>query len=174
MCWVYWTLSWSGWSIYVDIIKDKHALIAGYLGGEDFITSKSSKSKTVKNKNKGNGKNGETDIVDFIARYILGLQVEELRIIKIKDISRKFEINASFLSRKFKARNNCTLCEFIQMEKIQRAIILLHQVESLRINDLSEHLGYSSPEYFIRSFKKKMGVPPNTYRKLRMQMASAP
>ena len=153
------------------IIKNKQELIAGYLGWEEFPASK---SKTVKSKNKGNGRNGEKDIVDLIARYILGLQVEELRIIKIKDISKKFEINASFLSRKFKARNNYTLCEFIQMEKIQRAIILLHQVESLRINELSERLGYSSTEYFIRSFKKKMGVPPNTYRKLRQWTASTP
>jgi AraC-like DNA-binding protein len=155
----------------VAVVKDKQQLIAGFTGGEDCLTSG---SKTVKGKNNGNGRTGEKDIVDFVARYILGLRVEELREIKIKDICRTFEINASFLSRKFKARNNCTLCEFIQMEKIQRAVILLHQVESLSIGELSERLGYSSTEYFIRSFKKKMGVPPNTYRKLRQWTASTP
>lgn len=113
------------------------------------------------------GKPGGRDIVDLIARYILELQLDDLRVIKIKDIAGKFNINPSFLSRKFKARHNYTLCAFIQMEKIQRAVTLLQQVKSLRIDELSERLGYSSTEYFIRSFKKKMGVPPNIYRKCR-------
>jgi AraC-like DNA-binding protein len=141
-------------------MKNEHNFVAGYISQRRISVS-----------NIKNGKNGEKDkdkdIVDLVARYILGLQLEDLRVIKIKDISRTFDINASFLSRKFKSRKNCTLCEFIQMEKMQRAAALLQEMASLRINDLSDYLGFSSTEYFIRSFKKKMGVPPNTYRKLR-------
>ena len=140
-------------------MKNEHHLIARYTSREETSVSR------VKIKN--GEKDKDKDIVDLVAQYILGLQLGDLRVIKIKDISRKFGINPSYLSRKFKSRKACTLCEFIQMEKMQRAAAMLQEMESLSINELSDCLGFSSTEYFIRSFKKRMGVPPNTYRKLR-------
>ncbi len=116
-------------------------------------------------------------LVNQVALLVLGMKNERLRDIKIKDLCRELRINASFLSRKFHENRQYTLCEFIQQVKIQRAVLLLRQdiglgngVEmaqgkSLSINAISEHLGFSSTEYFIRCFKKRMGVPPHVYRK---------
>ncbi|MCP5054944.1 MAG: helix-turn-helix transcriptional regulator [bacterium] len=122
-------------------------------------------------------KKREKSISDRIAEHILGLETNTLRVIKIKDICKEFKINPSFLSRKFKKEKKYTLCDFIQQVKIQRAATLLQEDykrgkkeggtarKSLSIEALSSQLGYSSTEYFIRCFKKRMGVPPNTFRK---------
>jgi len=119
----------------------------------------------------------EKNIAHQVAVYILELDNKKLRKIRIKDISRNFHINASFLSRKFKEDKECTLCEFIQKVKIQRAVFLLQQLRQcknrqgteifkpLTVNVISDTLGFSSTEYFIRCFKKRMGVSPNQYRK---------
>ena len=117
------------------------------------------------------------EMVDRVAEFILDLKNETLARIRIKDICKKFQLNASFLSRKFKQERETCLCEFIQQVKIQRAILLLQQDQvqrvvgmngvrgKLSINLLAQHLGYSSTEYFIRCFKKRMGVSPHKYRR---------
>ena len=104
------------------------------------------------------------DIVPQVIHFISTIETEELRSLKIFELSRRFNINASFLSRTFKARRKCTLCEFIQREKIRRAVVLLQREESWPIKKLAVYLGFSSTEYFIRTFKKRIGVPPHRYR----------
>lgn len=146
----------------------------GYIDVRKYLPNKG-KSSCQKRDSRPGIKPGE--MVDRVAEYVLELDNEKLAQIRIKDICKTFGLNASFLSRKFKDERETVLCEFIQRVKIQRAILLLQQdqvrqridgdpkLNKLSINLLAAHLGYSSTEYFIRCFKKRMGVSPNKYRK---------
>jgi len=105
------------------------------------------------------------NIVEQASLYVLGLSIKELSVARVRDVAEHFDINASFLSRKFKNHYRCNLCEFIQGEKIRRAILILQREKKLSINRLSRRLGFSSTEYFIRVFKKNVGITPHKYRK---------
>jgi AraC-like DNA-binding protein len=104
-------------------------------------------------------------IVEQASLYVLGLSIKEISVVKVRDVAEHFDINASFLSRKFKRHYHCNLCEFIQGEKIRRAIMILQREKEISINRLSRKLGFSSTEYFIRVFKKNVGITPHKYRK---------
>jgi YesN/AraC family two-component response regulator len=51
----------------------------------------------------------------------------------------------------------------IQTIKLDKAIELLVSSD-LKINDISEVVGYENTTYFIRTFKKLYGISPNKYR----------
>lgn len=73
------------------------------------------------------------------------------------------------LFRKFKKEVGLTPIEFINRERIRRAAEMLLQTP-LTIVDIGYQVGFNSIGYFIRLFKKYMGVTPNRYR---LQVAAA-
>jgi len=48
--------------------------------------------------------------------------------------------------------------------RCQRAMELLRQ-SKLTVGDVSEAAGYSSPAYFIASFRHQLGVTPGAYQR---------
>jgi AraC-like DNA-binding protein len=69
-----------------------------------------------------------------------------------------------YLGRRFKAETGMTVLQFITKERCQVATHLLRQTD-LPINKISEHVGYLDNNYFIKVFKKNIGVTPTAYRK---------
>ena len=156
-------------------------IVHGYISVQKF---KRNQPEQYKKRHKTTKLRRHKDLVQHVAVHILKMKTEVLKDIKIQDISKLFNVHPSLLSRKFKQEKEYTLCEFIQRVKIQRAVLLLQQdvIENntvakarqngLKIDNLSTYLGFSSTEYFIRCFKKRIGVPPNTYRKcFKMQVS---
>jgi len=83
--------------------------------------------------------------------------------ITVKDVARHVEVSLRTLIRKFKGILNRSPDEEIRRVCIERAKLLLHDTE-LSVSKIAENLGYSSSEYFIRSFRRKTGVTPRAYR----------
>lgn len=61
---------------------------------------------------------------------------------------------------------NTPINQHIKRLRIQRATILLQTTE-MKINDISNEIGFSSPPEFIKDFKSLKGVTPSNYRKKR-------
>ncbi len=61
---------------------------------------------------------------------------------------------------------SCTAGELIATRRIERAIPLLEK-DKLSIEEVAGAVGFSDAAYFSRRFKKKMGVSPLKYRKLK-------
>jgi two-component system response regulator YesN len=148
-------------------------VILGFIDSQKKIRSRSGKE----DKNKPNRKRKHYKaVIGEVVVYIWEMTINDLKEIKTTTVSSEFNINTSYLSRKFKEVCELNLCDFIQWVKIQRAISLMHQdilirqfdvytgIKPLRIESLSEVLGFSSPEYFSRCFKKWMYIPPHRYR----------
>ena len=50
------------------------------------------------------------------------------------------------------------------MIKIMRSLSLLEAYDNMTVEDLSRRIGFSSPDYFTRVFKKVIGTTPGNYK----------
>ena len=73
-------------------------------------------------------------------------------------------ISDSYLSRQIKAKLGLSFSEYITSKRIQRAKELLAN-ENLSIDAISEMVGYNDYFYFVKVFKKVVGLSPSKYRK---------
>lgn len=70
----------------------------------------------------------------------------------------------------FKREMGVTPVEYLNHYRVSRAIILLMQDESLSVENISDMVGFESPEYFRRVFKKVTGKTPREYRGMAMEI----
>lgn len=98
-------------------------------------------------------------ITNFIDEHI----EEPLR---IKYISQKLHISQSNLYKIFHKYFNCTVSEYINAKRIEKAELLLIET-SLTIEDISQKTGFSSASYFSNVFKNTHGMSPLKYRQKR-------
>ena len=72
-------------------------------------------------------------------------------------------VTAGYLSRAFSHHTGITLIRYISEQKNRRAQELLTQTDA-GVKEIAEEIGFSSPSYFIRFFRKYNGVTPKQYR----------
>lgn len=72
-------------------------------------------------------------------------------------------VSSSYLSRLFTKEVGESYSSFTARLKIEWAKALLESSDA-PISEISDELGYSEAGYFIKSFKKYVGVTPAVYR----------
>ena len=72
-------------------------------------------------------------------------------------------VTSGYLSRVFSASEGKTLIHFVSEQKIAKSKQLLEDDKN-SIKFIAGEIGFSSPSYFIRFFKKFTGVTPKQYR----------
>lgn len=82
----------------------------------------------------------------------------------LESISRHLHFSPQYCSKIIRTSTGLSFSELLTNIRIQKAKNLLLSTP-MKINDISEHLGYSNPETFIRVFKKNLGTTPSAYRK---------
>ncbi|MDR0406032.1 MAG: response regulator [Clostridiales bacterium] len=107
------------------------------------------------------GDAGVLSLLGGIEQYVSDHILEGLSVNVIAD---KFHFNPSYLSRLYKNHRGDQLSNFIKRVQIQRAKELLDKPGS-KINEVSDILGFSSPSYFISTFKKSVGITPKQYKR---------
>lgn len=85
------------------------------------------------------------------------------RKISVKDIAEELDLNVSYLSHHFREKTGQTLSGYIRAQKIKEAKFLL-RTTSLPLSEISEHLAFSSQQYFQTTFHKDAGMTPQQYR----------
>lgn len=68
-----------------------------------------------------------------------------------------------YFTRKFQTEIGCSLNEYINRARIERACFLLLSTEK-RMQEISEASGFSSRHYFNRVFREEMHCTPSAYR----------
>lgn len=81
-------------------------------------------------------------------------------------IARKLGVTIPHLSRSFKGDRGYTLKEFLVRGKVARSQFLLLNNRELKVKDVAELLRFCSTDYFIKVFKKYIGIPPGKYREI--------
>lgn len=72
-------------------------------------------------------------------------------------------ISYSSLYKRLKELTGCTVTEYITHIKLEEAIRLLRQEPTIHINELAMRVGFNTPKYFTRCFKKAYGMLPKQY-----------
>lgn len=96
------------------------------------------------------------DIVDYVNRNIH-------KNITVSSIAQKFGYNEKYLSHMFGQISGLTLKQFILQSKIGEANFLLSDT-NMRIEQISNSLGFSDCHNFMKCYKKITGLTPTEYR----------
>lgn len=96
-----------------------------------------------------------------IEQYVLDHLKEKLC---IDDICSQFFLSKNALYRLFRAEFNTTVGEFILSKRISLSIDAL-RTTSAPVTQIALDLGFPDYNYFIRAFKKRVGVTPLQFRK---------
>jgi AraC family transcriptional regulator len=73
-------------------------------------------------------------------------------------------VSPNHFIRSFRHTRGTTPHQLVMTRRCQRAMDLLRQPD-LRVADVSDAAGYSSPAYFIASFRQRLGVTPGAYQR---------
>ncbi len=84
--------------------------------------------------------------------------------LSIQNISKNVNISKSVLYRRFQSCFNCTVNQYINRARIEKAKILLRE-NNLSVEDIAQKVGFLSGSYFSKKFKKETGMSPYKYKK---------
>ncbi|MDO5558935.1 MAG: AraC family transcriptional regulator [Oscillospiraceae bacterium] len=84
--------------------------------------------------------------------------------IMIAEIADHLSLSVSYLSRLFKTETDMTLSEYINIKKVEAATDML-QFTNYSNLEISTLLCFSSQSYFIKIFRKYVGMTPKNYKK---------
>lgn len=84
--------------------------------------------------------------------------------ILVKDIADYLSLSISYLSKLFKSEIGISINEYITIKKIEAAANMI-QFSDYSALEISNYFNFSSHSYFIKLFKKHMGMTPHDYKK---------
>lgn len=82
----------------------------------------------------------------------------------VDQLARDVALGRTNLYKRMQTMLGITPNDFIRCVRLKRAAILLSDTE-LSIVEISERVGFNTPQYFSTQFKKMFGVTPSEYRK---------
>ncbi|MEJ9226081.1 AraC family transcriptional regulator [Priestia aryabhattai] len=85
--------------------------------------------------------------------------------IKLTDTATHLHLSSRHLSRLFKTELGVSYSEYVQNERIKRAVILLKTTD-LSIRDIAQETGFPDVHYFTRVFTASMRSSPGRFRNL--------
>lgn len=109
-----------------------------------------------------------TNYSSNVRKMITYVQLNISMPIALEDISKKLNVNASYLSQQFNKEVGKSLPEYVTEKRIQEAKYLLRGHSTLSISKIATAVGFSEVNYFARVFKTKTGITPREYRNQRM------
>lgn len=80
----------------------------------------------------------------------------------VNKFSKKIRMSRQHLNRKLKSVTGLSTLEFIRLQRLKRAALLLKNNEAT-ITEIAFQVGFSNPSHFTRSFQKEFGVTPSKY-----------
>lgn len=98
----------------------------------------------------------------LIRRLIKHLEEHCTEELETDRIASQFQLNYRYISTMFKARVGTSIFKYHERLRIHHAAELLKNT-LLNISEVSDRVGFKSPYYFSRVFKKLMGEAPSEY-----------
>ena len=84
--------------------------------------------------------------------------------LRVEDIARQTNYSRAYVFREFKRATGKSLMAYYNERRIRRAAELVAE-GTLSVREIAERLGFDTPNYFSKSFKRIMGVTPSAYKK---------
>ena len=92
--------------------------------------------------------------------------------LSIHSISKNASLSKSVLYRRFHSCFGCTVSQYINKKRIEKATELLRK-GNWSVEDVSQQVGFSDCSYFSRAFKKEIGISPVKYKIMYRESASS-
>lgn len=99
----------------------------------------------------------------LIQRVINHIDMNLSEPLSLGQLSELFSINSSYLSTLFKKEMGMTITTYINKQKVRFAITLLNKTDT-QIQNIASQVGIHDVNYFIKVFKKIIGMTPKEYR----------
>ena len=103
-------------------------------------------------------------ILQFFPKDINGKYIPKSHMV---DICQKFGYSRSYLNKLFQSELGVTPLVYATYRKIEKSKALLRETP-LNIAQIAAGLGFESPQYFSRVFKRCTGMTPTAYRNISM------
>lgn len=110
---------------------------------------------------------------NYIERAVQYIEDRCFYRITVEDVAGHVGIERSYLYRVFKRELGCSVAEYIQNRKINKARSLLLQ-SNMTATEIANSLCFDSPSHFCKSFKRHTGFTPSEYRKNQKGADNAP
>jgi two-component system response regulator YesN len=95
--------------------------------------------------------------------HILQHYREELTLSSVADA---VYVSDYYLSHLFRRELNMTFSDYVCRVRIGKAREILQGGKDIRIQEITEQVGFNDPNYFSKSFKKITGMTPKKYQSL--------
>ncbi len=82
--------------------------------------------------------------------------------LSFSEIKKKFNVSASVIKRLFKENMNCGIMEYFTRLKVDAAKQMIRENE-FNFTEISERLGFNTPQYFTTVFRRVSGMSPSEY-----------
>lgn len=105
----------------------------------------------------------DKDLYEKMSHYVALHYREEISLTEVAEL---LHSNASYLSRLYKKKAGVNLSDDVVLKRIEKAKECL-LVTDMKINDISDYVGFNDPAYFARMFRKKTGLSPKEYKQSR-------
>ena len=83
--------------------------------------------------------------------------------ITLEKMAKELSFSANYIGKLFKNQMKCSFNEYVNTLRLKHACSLLTS-SNMSIKEIADASGYSSIEYFMYAFKKKMMMTPGEYR----------
>lgn len=103
--------------------------------------------------------NQQQDVIQVIQAFV----EKNLSIVSLQSVADHVGLHPVYVSKLFKQIWGVSLSEYILRVKMDHAVSLLRQSQD-KVYEISEKLGYSNSQYFIKVFKEKYQMTPQEYR----------
>jgi two-component system response regulator YesN len=105
--------------------------------------------------------NATSEMIENVKSYIHSNYNKDISLDLIAD---NFHFTPSYISILFKTYSNVGFKEYLISVRIEEAKRLLKET-SLKVYEIAQNSGYNDASYFVKLFKKEVGVSPNKYRR---------
>jgi AraC family transcriptional regulator len=90
--------------------------------------------------------------------------------IRLRDCASKARLSTSYFSHAFKATFGTTVCHYIRRRRIERAQQLMLQSNE-PLSQVALACGFADQAHYCRVFRDVVGLSPNAWRRLNMNLA---
>lgn len=91
--------------------------------------------------------------------------------ITLESMAKELSFSANYIGKLFKTQMKCSFNDYVNAMRLKHACSLLNS-SNLSIKEIADASGYSSVEYFMYAFKKKMKMTPGEYRNLKSKKSA--
>ena len=104
------------------------------------------------------------DYSALLGRAITLIEYDLTADLSLSALAQRLNVNSSYLSGLFRREMGCTLTDFVNRKRMEQAVFLLNSTQ-LQVQAISAECGIQDVNYFIKLFKRHIGITPKMYRK---------